>query len=137
MTLHTLEEALTNAVRTYSPADAVCSLGDAYCPLADLGAWITVLPAAYRAERCFALGIGNVTDLTTGSIVSYYVTVEMAPPHTAVSPDGDARIKRDMMTFLLAVQSRGFLQDALGWNTMRRLHPVALVSDGDGKRRSL
>ena len=129
-TAYTIKDAVDQAVQTFAANDAVCSLGDAYCRLPDLTAWLATLPTAQTALRRYTLGLGNITEHATGQVVSHYAAVEMLPPQTKVFPCGDARVKRDAMTFILAVQSLDFVRSAQDPDTMRWVRPVALDDDG-------
>ena len=130
VSVYTVEEAVAEAAGTFPAADAVCSLGNAFCPLPDLTEWLATLSTTQRGQRRYGISIGNITELATGQVVSHYTPVWMLPPHAVVTSCGDARIKRGEEAFLMAVQSLDFLQNAPGWDTMQRVRPVALDEDG-------
>jgi len=129
-TAYNIKDAIDQAVQTFATNDAVCFLGNAYCLLPDLIGWLASLSSAQTDLRRFALGLGNITEHTTGQIVSHYAMVKMLPPQAKVLPCGDHRVNRDAMTFILTVQSLEFLRSAPGWHTMQRVRPVALHDDG-------
>ena len=122
-TAYTIQEVIEEAVQTFASDDAVCFLGDAYCALPDLIGWLVTLPSAQTALRRYTLGLGNITEHATDQVVSHYAAVEMLPPQTRVFPCGDARVKRDPMTFILAVQSLDFVRSAQDSDTMRKGRP--------------
>ena len=128
--VYDIDEAISEAVQTFNPSDAVCFLGDAYCPLADLTAWLQTLPAAQRAQRRYAIGVGHVTERKTGKMMAPYVTLDRVPEHAFVCPHGVAQIERTEMTFILFIQSLSFLRNEMGWDTMRRVQPAALDESG-------
>ena len=130
VTVYTLDEAIDKAVQTFAPNDAVGSLGDAYCPMADLTAWIATLPRTQTALRRYVIGWGDITENATGKIASHFIPVGMIPSHVGVPPHGDVQVKREKIIFLLALESLGFLRSAPGWETMGRVRPVALDEDG-------
>ena len=127
--VYDIDEAISEAVQTFTPSDAVCFLGDAYCPIADLTTWLQTLPAAQRAQRRYAIGVGHVTQRKTGKMAPY-VTLNRVPEHAFVCPHGVAQIKRAEMTCILFIQSLSFLQNGMGLDTMRRVQPAALDESG-------
>lgn len=126
----TLWDALAEAILTFAKGDAVCSIGDALCPLSDLAEWMATLPTTQCVARRYVTRLGEITELATGCIVSHFVTVEMIPAHVRVRQDGTARLKSSQITFLFALESLDFLQNAPGWDGMGWVRPVALDEYG-------
>ena len=130
MTLHTLEEALTVAVRTFAPDDAVGSLGDAYCPVSEIAMWMATQPAEQCMARRYVVGKGIITDLITGHIASQFMTVEMIPAHVHVRQDKTSRVRWSETTFLFAIESLRFVTSTGAWDRTGRVRPVALHENG-------
>ena len=128
--VYDLDEAISEAVQAFAPSDAVCFLGDAYCPIADLTAWLQTLPAAQRAQRRYAIGVGHVTERKTGKIIAPLVKIDQIPEHAYVCPHGIAEIKQAEMISILFIQHLSSFRNDMGWETTQRMQPVAL--DGDG-----
>lgn len=128
--VYDIDEAISEAVQMLAASDAVCFLGDAYCPIADLTAWLQTLPAAQRTPRRYAIGVGHVTERETKKVMAPYVKIDQVPNHAYVCPHGVAQIKRAEMTSILFIQSLSFLRNEMGWDTMRRVQPAALDESG-------
>ena len=128
--VHTLWDALTEAVLTFAKGDAVCSLGDAVCPVNDLATWMATLPVAQCTARRYIVRMGEITEMATGCIVAHFAMVETLPAHVRVRQDGTAHLKNGQPTFLFALESLRFLRNAPGWDGMGRVRPVALDEDG-------
>ena len=130
MEVHTLWDAFTESVLTFPPNDAVGSLGDAYCPVSGIARWMATLPVAQSTALRFVVNPRVITDRATGQIASQFVKVEMILAHVPVRQDGTARVRRNELTFLFALESISFEKRTGAWDRTGRVRPVALHDEG-------